>query len=215
MRLRETGVVCLVAVGVGGAATAVAYNVPPGPSKPAVSGPTTGTVTLRPSPNAPPVTLTPGSKIPNGAEIDTTNGTLTLTVSQQGKPRHVSITGGEFTYSQNRHTGRVVFGLALPLTGCPSSPTATQRRAIAASRTRHHPRRRGPQQRQITVTDSGGNFGTKGQFVATSTEGTRWRTTDTCSSTTVTVFSGRVIVVSLVTGRRITISAGQHYTVHK
>jgi hypothetical protein len=51
--------------------------------------------------------------------------------------------------------------------------------------------------------------------VATSTEGTRWRTTDTCNSTTVTVYFGRVIVVSLITGRKITISAGQHYTVHK
>jgi hypothetical protein len=210
VRLRETGVVCLVAAGVGGAAAANAYNVPPVQGKKAVTGPVSGKVTVRTSPNSPPVTVAPGGSIPNGSEVNATNGTVTLVVRQQGEAHKVSVAGGEFVFRQDPRTGRVVFTLALPLTGCPSTPSASRRRAVAAQSHKRRPRRR-----KITVSDSGGNFGTRGQFVATSTEGTRWQTSDTCGSSTVTVYRGRVIVTSLLTGRQITISAGQHYTIHK
>jgi hypothetical protein len=181
----------------------------------AVTGSVSGTVTLQRSPNQPAVPIAPGTPVPSGSEINTTNGTLNLVVSQKGAHRRVSITGGEFIYTADRRTGRVLFTLALQLTGCPSVPSASKRRAVAASRSKRPPRKKGPRQRQLNVTDSGGNFGTKGQYVATSTEGTRWMTTDSCGLSTVTVYSGRVRVTNLLTGRLTTISAGQHYTVHK
>ena len=208
---RTLGIACVAAALVGGAAAAGAYTIPP---TKALAGPVSGTVTVRTSPNRPPVRLAPGVTVPSGSVINATNGTAVLVVLQHGVRRRVSITGGEFVFTENPHTGSVVLTLALPLTGCPPASSAVRSHAVMASRPKRRPRK-GPRQRQITVSDSGGTFGTKGQYVATSTEGTRWKTADTCGATTVTVYSGRVFVTSLVTGRRITISAGQHYTVHK
>jgi hypothetical protein len=215
--LKPTGVAACVVVALAAAsAAATQYPIPPVQGKNAVSKHVSGKVTVRRSKHAPAVPLQSGASVPNGSEVNATNGTVVLTVRQRGKLRKVSITGGEFIFNQNRHTGNALFTLALSLTGCPSFRPASEQRAAAARARKRPPRkRRGPRSRQITVSDSGGSFGSQGQYVATSTEGTRWRTADACGTSTVTVYSGRVRVKNLVTGRQVTISAGQHYTANK
>jgi hypothetical protein len=203
-----------VAVLAGGSAGASTYPVPPVQGKNAESGSVSGTVTVRLPGSKTAVTVQTGASIPSGSEVNATTGTVVLSVSQGGELRRVSITGGEVIFTQNPHTGQVLFTLALPLTGCPSFPSSSTRRSAVERVASRRPLRRGPRNRQITVSDSGGSFGTKGQYVATSTEGTKWRTADTCGSTTVTVYFGRVRIKNLVTGRTITIGASKHYTAH-
>jgi hypothetical protein len=200
-----------------GSSSAASYPIPPPvQGKRAVSKKVSGHVTVRRAGKKTFVDLATGASVPNGSEINATNGAVVLVVLQQGKRHTVSIAGGEFIFIQNPHTGRVVFKLALALTGCPAVPGASGERAGASAvRRRKPPKRHGPRRRKITVSDSGGNFGTLGQYAATSTEGTRWRTADSCGSSTVTVYRGRVRVTNLVTGRLITLTVGQHYTAHQ
>jgi hypothetical protein len=199
-----------------GSSSAASYPIPaPIQGKRAVSKKVTGHVTVRRAGKKTFVELAPGASVPNGSEINATNGTVVLVVLQHGKRYTVSISGGEFIFIQNPHTGRAVFTLALALTGCPPVPRASEERAVASTVRRRKPKRHGPRRRKITVSDSGGNFGTQGQYVATSTEGTKWRTSDGCGLSTVTVYRGRVRVKNLVTGRVITLVVGQHYTAHE
>lgn len=196
-----------------GPSTAAEYPIPI-QGKRASTGSVSGKVTVRPPNKQTSTPLQSGASVPSGSQINATSGTVTLVVKQQGKSRKISITGGEFVFTQNKASGKAVFTLSLPLTGCPSFRAAPDRRAVTARATKRRPprKRRGPTTRQITITDSGGNFGSKGQFVATSTEGTRWRTQDSCGITTVTVFAGHVRIMNLVTGALVTLGPGQHYT---
>jgi hypothetical protein len=199
-----------------GSTSAASYPIPPPvQGKRAVSKKVSGHVTVRRAGKTTFVDLASGASVPNGSEINATNGTVVLVVLQQGKRYTVSIAGGEFIFTQNPHTGKVVFKLALVLTGCLQARVSGERAGASAVRRRKPPKRRGPRRRKITVSDSGGNFGTLGQYAATSTEGTRWRTADSCGSSTVTVYRGRVRVRNLVTGRLITLTVGQHYTAHQ
>jgi hypothetical protein len=213
-RLCATATACAAAALAGGSAGATEYPIPPPQGKGAVSGHVSGKVTVQPSNKKQPVSLQSGASVPSGSKIDASNGTATLVVNQRGKFEPVAITGGKFLFTQNARTGRVVFKLDQALTGCPSFKAASHKRAAAASVRKRRPRRRGTRNRSITVSDSGGKFGTQGQYVATSTEGTRWRTTDSCGFTTVTVYSGKVRIRNLVTGRLITIGASQQYTAY-
>jgi hypothetical protein len=211
LALCATGGLCAAAL-LAGPSTAAEYPIPV-QGKRASTGSVKGKVTVRLPNKQTSVPLQSGASVPNGSQINATNGTVVLVVKQQGKRRKVSITGGEFAFTQNKATGKAVFTLSLPLTGCSSFRSAPDRRAVAAQRAKHRPRKhRGPTTRQITVTDSGGNFGSLGQYVATSTEGTRWRTVDACGLTTVTVFVGHVRIMNLVTGAQVTLGPGQHYT---
>lgn len=199
-----------------GSSSAASYPIPPPvQGKRALSKKVSGHVTVRRAGKKTFVDLAPGASVPNGSEINATNGTVVLVVVQQGKRHTVSIAGGEFIFTQNPHTGRAVFKLALVLTGCLPAQVSGARAVAAAVHKRRPPKRHGPRRRKITVSDSGGNFGTLGQYAATSTEGTRWRTSDSCGSSTVTVYRGRVRVKNLVTGRVITLVVGQHYTAHE
>ena len=65
------------------------------------------------------------------------------------------------------------------------------------------------------VKDSGGSFGTTGRYAATTVEGTKWVTTDTCSASSVSVVEGVVVVLDLVTHQTAVVHAGQHYRAPK
>ena len=157
--------------------------------------------------------LRAGQLIPDGSEIDTTNGRVRLIVASNthGGTSTAELYGGRFIVHQTRgvvpHT---IFALSLPLSGCvpvisPASPYATITRA--------RPRR--PTTRHVWVTEQGGNFNTKGQYVGTSVQGTIWLTADTCTSSTVRVRQGVVVVHDLIHHRTIKLHAGQSYTARK
>lgn len=97
------------------------------------------------------------------------------------------------------------FALSQPLNGC------THARAGAALADRRRP----PHARHVWVTERGGRFNTRGQYVSTSVQGTTWLTADTCTTSFVKVAQGTVRVRDLVRHRTTTLRAGQRYTAHK
>jgi len=151
--------------------------------------------------------------LPNGSEVDATNGHVLITVATRTPGRTVSagVRGGRFRIVQERGgSGETHFVLTLPLTGC---PRVSLPRGAAAVASRHHRRKRrsGPKSRHLWVYEKGGNWGTNGRYVSTSVEGTHWLTQDECVHSRVRVVSGRVSVRDLVRRRSRTLTAGQSY----
>jgi sugar lactone lactonase YvrE len=156
--------------------------------------------------------LKPGELIPTGAELDTTHGRVRLFVASDahGGIQSADVYSGRFIFRQTgRAHPRTTFVLSQPLTGCArASPRAT-RPPSAGGRARR------PTRRQVWVTEKGGNFNTKGQYVGTSVQGTIWLTADTCTTSTVRVKQGVVTVHDFIHHRTIKLHAGQTYTAQK
>lgn len=151
--------------------------------------------------------LTSGSVlVPVGTEIDVIDGTVLVIVSAgSGTRETATVYGGEFIVRQGAMLPYATnFVLSEPLTGCPGFAAS----AAGASR-------RKAKQRRLWVTDNGGSFGTTGRYAATTVEGTKWLTTDTCSASSVSVAEGVVVVLDLVTHQTAVVHAGQHYRAPK
>ena len=135
------------------------------------------------------VRVTDATAIPDGSEIDTTRGTLRLTVANgSGGTEVADVSEGRAIVDQDTAARPLTtLRLSEPLT-CPRRPSRP--RAAAAQR------RRGKKKRRIFVRTQGGNFRTKGRYAAAAASGTAWRTTDECTQTTIQVVEGRVTVVS-------------------
>jgi hypothetical protein len=156
-------------------------------------------------------TLQSSADIPIGAEIEATHGSVTFEVARlSGGTSTVTVSGGRFLITQSLRSGITTFTLTQPLTGCPSMVTS-KKSALDARRKK----RKGPTHRHITVTETAGGFATKGQYVATSVEGTTWTTADACTSSTVSVEKGVVRVTDLVRHKTFTLRTGQSYTAHR
>jgi hypothetical protein len=155
------------------------------------------------------VPLTGEATIPNGSELNTTEGSVAVTAATAtpGKTESAEVHGGQVILQQDTTRGAAThFILSLPLTGCPSS----ERRAGHAATT-SSPARHGPRSRHLWVADHGGNWGTNGRYVSTTVEGTSWLTIDECGRSEVEVLAGRVRVHDLVRNTTKTIVAGKHY----
>ncbi len=152
------------------------------------------------------VTLSASASIPNGSELDTTNGRIVLAVAVGKSKRvvHAEVYGGVFEFDQEHaNNGRTHLKLTLPLDGCgraahSSTGEATRGHAGAASR-------------RIWVSEKGGSWATNGRYVSTTVEGTRWKTADRCRSSEVRVAAGRVRVRDLIHNATHVLSAGQRY----
>jgi hypothetical protein len=186
-----------------------------------------GTAKVRVKGTSKSVVLSGASTIPDGSEVDATHGRVLLTVAVPGgKIQSAEVYGGRFVVHQDRRgAGETHLRLSLPLTGC--RRLGRSRRAIRAVVSRnthhakhrsghHHDRRRpGPRSRHLWVSESGGAWGTKGRFVSTSVEGTRWLTLDKCTRSKVKVAAGKVKVRDLVRRETRTIAAGKHYVARR
>jgi hypothetical protein len=153
--------------------------------------------------------------IPNGSDIDATNGRVRLLVAASPTPgvtQPVELYGGRFIVHEAAGARpRTTFTLSLPLTGC--VPIVGIPPASAA---KAKPKRRAkPRARHVWVTENGGQFDTTGQYVSTSVQGTTWLTADTCETSTVKVAQGVVVVRDLVRRRTVTLRTGKSYTAHK
>jgi hypothetical protein len=82
--------------------------------------------------------------------------------------------------------------------------------AKTASAARRGPRR--PISRSLWVSDHGGPFVSRGQYVSAAARGTFWVTTDYCTRTVIRVKKGKVLVTNLVTHQKVTVTAGHAYT---
>ena len=168
-----------------------------------------GPARLRAGPGAGSTATT--ATIPNGSEVEATNGDVLITVATRtpGKTAIADVSGGRFRIVQERGgSGETHFVLTLPLTGCPRVSLPRGAAAIAA---RRHKRRSGPKSRHLWVYEKGGNWGTNGRYVSTSVEGTHWLTQDECVHSRVRVVSGKVAVRDLVRRRIEDLTAGQSY----
>jgi Bacterial Ig-like domain (group 3) len=200
-------------------------NVTPGPNITPSPGPevghleeaapVSGTVLIRLPGSHGFTSLTSAMLIPDGSELDATKGRIRLLVASgvPGVTNAVELYGGRFIVHQSTGaTPRTYFILSQPLTGC-QPPVGPAHIASAAqgidARAKGH---KGPRSRHLWVTEHGGRFNTQGQYVSTSVEGTTWLTSDTCTSSSVTVSQGVVKVRDLVRRRSVTLHAGKSYT---
>ncbi len=165
---------------------------------------TSGIVTIRAKGTSTFVPLSGSTSIPDGSEVEATNGRVVITaVTPTGKTVTAEVYGGRFRVHQDS-SGETHFILTLPLTGCPR--VALPRGAAAlASRAKHSS---GPKSRHLWVSEGGGSWGTNGRFVSTSVEGTTWLTLDECTKSEVKVTAGKVQVRDLVRKRIRTVTAG-------
>jgi hypothetical protein len=167
-----------------------------------------GTVTIRIKGTASFVPFSGSGDIPDGSEVDATNGRVVITAaSPHGGTVSAEVYGGRFRIHQDP-SGETHFILTLPLTGCPRISLPRGSAAATTSRSRH---RSGPTSRHLWVSETGGKWGTNGRFVSTSVEGTIWLTLDECTKSEVKVTAGKVQVRDLVRKKAKTVLAGRRY----
>jgi hypothetical protein len=164
--------------------------------------PVSGSVSVRVSGTATFERLQAPLELPVRTEIDTRSGTMSVTeaTAAAGGVEVANVSGGRAIVTQRR------------VTAAPTDFTLSQRldckgRVAAAGGKRPKVRRR-----HVMVSEHGGNWDTRAQYVATAAEGTNWTTTDTCGASTVNVRAGHVAVTNLVTHVTVTLAAGQHVT---
>jgi hypothetical protein len=193
--------------------TATVVPAPPPGVQPGAAGVArvSGTVLVRQRGRTTFTPLTRTTVILSGSELDTTHGRVRLFVATNahGGTTAAELYGGRFTFRQPRSAHpRTTFALSQPLTGCPRAATATS----ATVARRHHHR---PRARYVWVTEQGGSFDTRAQYVSTSVQGTTWLTADTCATSLVKVTQGTVTVHDLLHHRAVKLRAGQRYTVRR
>lgn len=130
----------------------------------------------------------------SGGSLLATGGVAGVTVSTTHGRKTAQVSHGDSRVTQNAN-GETTFTLA----GLPCSSDV----AI-------DPRR--PPRDTLWVRDHHGPFISRGGYASGAARGTAWTTTDTCSSTTIRVRAGRVVVTDFVRHRRVLVSAGHSYT---
>lgn len=191
--------------------------VPPALS--AVAGRTTileavsGTIRVRP-PGASGFQDLPkgGALLPDGTEVDATNGRVRLTAETapgSGITRTAIFWDGRFIIHQARIAGaatelRMTGRLACGAGVSQASPRTTFKKAKKKARK--------PKVGRRLWGDGKGDFRTRGSRATASVRGTRWLVEDRCDLTTrVRVFEGVVSVRDRVRNRRVTITDGAQY----
>jgi hypothetical protein len=157
------------------------------------------------------IVLTSATSLPNGSEVDATDGRVQITVAgpTPGKTLSAEVYGGVFVFEQQRRAaGKTEFQLSLPLTGCPRASGARSPSGSPAAGAKHS-------SRHLWVSETGGSWGTRGRYVSTTVEGTHWLTLDECDRSEVKVLAGRVRVRNLLTNATRVISGGHRYFVVK
>jgi hypothetical protein len=171
-----------------------------------VVGSQSGVVKVKPPGGKAFVTLGAGRNIPVGSSVDTTKGTVRLTVSDgRGGLRTGEFHGGRFLVQQPRR-GSPTATLVL---NEPLAPCSKRAKAAGQSKTKK------PKKKSRYVWGkSTDKFEVQGRYGVTGNTGTIWLTRDTCDGTDAYVRSGHVRVVDLRTGKRVaTLAKGDRYLV--
>ena len=157
------------------------------------------------------ISLSGTAGIPNGSEVDATDGHVLITAatSHTGQTASAEVYGGVFVFGQAGGAHALArLALSLPLTGCPLSVSVGRPYARSSASAEHHS---GAKSRHLWVSEGGGSWGTSGRYVSTTVEGTRWLTLDECDRSVVEVAAGRVRVRDLVNDRTKLLIAGETY----
>jgi hypothetical protein len=172
---------------------------------------TAGEVTVRRKGTNSFVPLSGASTIPDGSEVDATDGRALITAAtvMPEQTKSAEISGGRLLIHQD-HTGAGETHLILsrPLTGCPGARHPHRSAAALATSAKHGS---GAKSRKLWVSDNGGSWGTNGRYVSTTVEGTRWLTLDECNQSRVTVAAGKVKVHDLIHNKTKILTAGESY----
>jgi hypothetical protein len=157
--------------------------------------------------------------VPFGTTIDASRGTVQVTIATTapGAPATALFYSGEFQITQAA-TGIAELTLNGPLQPC--TPTAAKRtagavlarRVLRAAKKPVSPAKR-PKTRSLWGDGGSGQFTTKGNYAAATVLGTFWLTTDSCTSTVVSVAEGTVSVANLITNTSTSVTTGQDLTV--
>jgi hypothetical protein len=172
---------------------------------------TSGEVSVRRPGTTEFVPLSLAASIPNGTEVDVSNGraAVAAATADPEQSERAEIYGGRLLVSQQASGPTTTrFTLTQPLTGCPGVPSPTVP-AIPLARSAKH--RSGSRSRHLWVSEHGGSWGTDGRYVSTTVEGTSWLTLDECHRSVVKVASGRVRVHDLIRNITKTLTAGGSY----
>ena len=170
---------------------------------------TTGKVLIRLRGSTAFVPLSGEGTVPNGSELESTEGNVLITAATVVPRRTESaeVHGGRLLIDQGtQHAAQTRLLLSLPLSGCPAIGRS---RGTSAGASRY--RGKAPTARHLWVSEHGGSWGTNGRYVSTTVEGTDWLTIDECERSQVRVVSGRVRVRDLLHRRTRVIAAGQSY----
>jgi hypothetical protein len=168
---------------------------PPVEGKSADVAPVSGTVLVNGKP------LTTGERIPFGATVDTTNGTVTLTsVSPTGTVQDAKFNGAVFKVYQPADKITTLVLTAGDFTVCSHKSTRSTASASGTS----------------TVVRSlwgngKGQFETRGRYAAATVRGTIWNTEDRCDGTFIRVKKGVVSVLDTVLNKTVVLTAGHTY----
>ncbi|HEY1277508.1 MAG TPA: hypothetical protein VGF25_21555 [Thermoleophilaceae bacterium] len=146
-----------------------------------------------------------GRLVRDGSEIDVTRGQARITVAadRRGTTSTADVSEGRAIIDQN--TARrptTTLKLSAPL-ACPRGA-----RTVTAAKRRK-------KKRKLFVRTNGGRIRTRGNWASGTASGTAWRTLDTCTTTTIQVTEGTVVVRDL--SRRVTrrVTAPGRYTARK
>jgi hypothetical protein len=161
------------------------------------------------------VPLTEGTQLPNGAQVDTRQGSLALTSSiGHGKTQTGVFGGAVFSITQSRGAGQQgLTTLTLIEGGFPGAPTFAICKAHKGSagpnaRTAALPR---SVLQTLHARERRGRFRTRGRNGSATVRGTVWDMSERCDGTLTVVHQGVVVVTDFVRHKTITLHAGQHY----
>jgi hypothetical protein len=135
--------------------------------------------------------------VPNGSEIDTKNGAVTITTSTGDKAKFFD---GIFKISQTRGVTTLTLSEAL------DCKKVRRGKASAAAKK--------PKSRKLWG-DGKGKFRTKGTYSAATVRGTKWLVQDTCTTTTTRVTQGVVQVEDFAKHKKVLVKKGKRYVARK
>ena len=175
---------------------------PPAPvqGQSVVAGKVSGTIRIRLK-NGKFRTLGANESIPLGSTVDATKGRVRLTsAAGGGKTQTADFYKGQFKITQTKGKKPIT---QLELNGTLSCGG----KASAAAKKKKKVR--------SLWGDGKGRFRTKGRRAAATVRGTKWLTTDTCTSTKITVKRGVVQVRDFVKRKNVTVKKGHSYVARK
>jgi len=171
-----------------------------------------GKVLVRSKGDAGFVVLAGALSVPDGSEVDASHGRVSVTVATTlpGKLVAALVYEGRFLLHQDALApGAAHLTLSQPL-ACKVAKRARAGDGAQAAARKHRPAAKA---RHLWVSEKEGDWGTKGTYVSTTVEGTRWLTSDGCGRSSVKVAEGKVLVHDLISNRSVVVTAGHSYVV--
>jgi hypothetical protein len=181
--------------------------VPPAVGESSQVQPVSGSVRVTLPGSTTSVPLTGLGSVPFGSTVDTTRGTVEVTVSAGGGViNSATFNSGVFRLRQKAHENATADAV-LSGGSFKDCPKPRKTRAKKSSSKKHSARK--------LWAEGSGNFKTVGKYASATIRGTRWETIDRCDGTLIRVRSGAVTVRNNAKHRNVVVRAGHSYLARK